>query len=345
MIHCASLRCGRLRVCAGDGQDRRARGALRLALRFHLAEQHGRSDGADGNGARLRAALAVEDFALVAGGENALHGGERRADDADAAHQLVGTAIDVDAPHDQRNDLEGLRRAALRDGEAGRDVFKVEAVGLALLLGFVDQLLAQTRTRERFGRRHNQVALAAGGHVAGFSAAVAVGSAEAGDGQARHEKGFEHAVLDQIDALGFLALVVVLIAAAEPDVAEVGDGGVVGDGKEVGQHRLADVLGKGLALFVAALALALEAVAEHFVEEHGGGAAGENRRTVERLSDRRLAQRFKTLAELAHGRFELGLRGKAVDGFGLECLLAEEIHAVVGAGYGDERRAARADEA
>ncbi len=164
---------------------------------------------------------------------------------------------------------------------------------------------------------------------------MAVGGAEAGDGQARHEEGLEHAVLNEVDALGFLAFVVVLVAAAEPGVAEFADRGIVGDGKKIGQNRLADVLGEGLALFVAALALALEAMAEDFVEEDGGGATGENGRAVEWLSDRSLAQRFEALAELAHRGFEIGLRGKAVDSRGFECLLAEEIHAIVGAGDGD----------
>ena len=71
-----------------------------------------------------------------------------------------------------------------------------------------------------------------------FGTAVAVGCAEAGDGQARHEEGLEHAVLDEVDALGFLAFVVVLVAAAEPGVAEGGERGVVGDGEEAGKNRL-----------------------------------------------------------------------------------------------------------
>ena len=165
-IHCASFVAGAWESAPGMGRIGGRAVPCGWRCVSMLAEQHGRSDGADGDGARLRAALAVEDFALVAGGEDALHGGERRADDADAADQLVGTAIDIDAPDDERNDLEGLRRAALRDGEAGGDVFKVEAVGLALLFGFVDQLLAQFGVGDGLGRGDDQVALAAGGHVA-----------------------------------------------------------------------------------------------------------------------------------------------------------------------------------
>ena len=105
--------------------------------------------------------------------------------------------------------------------------------------------------------------------------------------------------------------------------------------RKSGRIVFADVLGEGLAFFVAALALALEAMAEHLVEEDGGGAAGENRGAVEGLGDRSLAQRFEALAQIAHGGFEIGLRGKAVDGWSFEGLLAEQVHAIVGAGDGD----------
>ena len=76
---------------------------------FDRAEEHGRGDGRNWNAARFRAALSVEDVLLVAGGENMRERGLGRADDGDAADQLVRTAIDVDAIDDERNDLEGLR--------------------------------------------------------------------------------------------------------------------------------------------------------------------------------------------------------------------------------------------
>ena len=86
--------------------------------------------------------------------------------------------------------------------------------------------------------------------------------------------------------------------------------GVVGHGEEAGQYLLAQILGEGLAFLVAALALALEPVAEHLVEEHRRGAPGENGGTVERLGDRGFAQRLKTLAQFAHGGFHLRLAGR-----------------------------------
>src|ERR1700757_3768391 len=131
-----------LLCCARYREDGRTLVALRLALGFDFADEHGRSDGADGDCAGLGAALAVEDFALVACGEDALHGGEGGSYDADAAYQLVWPAISIDTPHDEGNDLESLWRAARGDSEAGGDVFEVKAVGLALFPGLFDQLFA-----------------------------------------------------------------------------------------------------------------------------------------------------------------------------------------------------------
>src|SRR6266568_3853576 len=59
-------RCG----CAGNRQNRRTCAALLLSLRFDFAQQHGGSYRTDRNGARLSATLAIEHFALVAGGKD-----------------------------------------------------------------------------------------------------------------------------------------------------------------------------------------------------------------------------------------------------------------------------------
>src|SRR3984957_6604807 len=136
---------GRAVACRGR------RGPIPLRRKAGAAGARGGRGGADGDGARLRAALAVENFTLVAGGNDALHGGQWRADNADAADELVGAAIDVDSTADEGNHLEGLRRAALRDGKAGGDVLKVETVRLVLLFGFVDQLFAQIRIGNALG--------------------------------------------------------------------------------------------------------------------------------------------------------------------------------------------------
>ena len=175
--------------------------------------------------------------------------------------------------------------------------------------------------------------------MADLGAAVAVRVGEAGDGQARHEESLQHAVVNKIDALRFLAFVVKFVITTEPGVLKLGDGGVIDDGKKVGEDFFADVLGEGLALFIATLALALETVAENFMEEHGGGTAGENGWAVERLSDGRFAQRFEALAEVLDCDDKLGLSGKAVDGFCFESLIAEEVHAIVSTGGGNEDKA------
>ncbi len=109
--------------------------------------------------------------------------------------------------------------------------------------------------------------------------------------------------------------------------------------RNVEQDFLVEFLGEGLTLFIAALALAFEPVAEHFVEENGGGAAGEYGRSIDRLRGRRLAQRLQARAKLAHGRFHHCLRGQALHSFGFESLRPEEVHAVVGAGDGKDHQA------
>src|SRR5258708_1321821 len=85
----------------------------------------------------------------------------------------------------------GLTAGGRRGGdrESGGDVLEVEAIGLALLFGFVDQQLAELGVGDRLGGGDDEIALAPGGHVPDLGAAVAVGGGEAGDGEAGHEKG------------------------------------------------------------------------------------------------------------------------------------------------------------
>ena len=243
--------------------------------------------------------------------------------------------IHIDAPNHQRNHLESLRRTALGDREARRDVLEVKPVRLALLFGFLDQLLAQFVLRLHLRRGHNEVALAANRHLACLRAAMAVGGAETGNRQPRHEEIFQHAVLDQLDAARLLAFVVIFVVSAQPRFPKGRQGRIVGHREEAGQHRLAHFLREGLALLRAALALAFEPVAKHLVEEDRSGPARENRRPVEGLSDRRLAQRLEACAQFADGCFHLRLRGQALGRLGLEGLRAEQVHAIVGARNGN----------
>ena len=94
--------------CSWWREDGWASCSLGLALGFDLADEHGWGDGADGDAAGFGPADAVEDVLLVVGGEDAVERGLRGADDADAADEFVGTAVDVDTVDDQRDDLEGL---------------------------------------------------------------------------------------------------------------------------------------------------------------------------------------------------------------------------------------------
>jgi hypothetical protein len=259
---------------------------LSLALGLDGGDEHGRGYGADGDASGFGSADSVEDVLLVAGGDDAAERGLRGAYDADSADELVRAAVDVDAVDDERDDLKGLRRASGGDGESGGDVFEVEAVGFALLLSLVDEHLAELFVANGLGGGDDEVALAAGGHVAGLGAAMAVAGGDAGDGKARHEEGLEDAVFDEVDAASLLAFVVVFVVAAEGGSVEVFEGGVVGDADEAGKDGLAEELGEGLALFVAALALAFKAVAEDLVEEDGGGASAKDGRAVEGLGDR-----------------------------------------------------------
>src|SRR5207248_8750812 len=159
-----------------------------------------RCDGADRDRAGLRAADTVEDVLLIAGGEDAVERGLRRAHDVDTADELVRAAVDVDAIDDERDHLEGLRRAAGRQGEAGGDVLKVQTIRFALALGFGYEHAAKLGLGHSFGGGDDEIALAAGRHVANLGAAVAVALLDAGDRQPGHEEGLENAVLNKVDA-------------------------------------------------------------------------------------------------------------------------------------------------
>ena len=82
---------------------------------------------------------------------NPVQRGQRRAHDVYAAHQFIRTAVGINLPHQHRQYLERLRQRARGQGESAFDVFEVKAVGLALLLDFVDQLLPQFRIFDRVG--------------------------------------------------------------------------------------------------------------------------------------------------------------------------------------------------
>ena len=82
---------------------------------------------------------------------------------------------------------------------------------------------------------------------------MSVGTGEIFDGHATHEEIFEDTVFDDFDALGGNAFVVVAVEAGEIDAGESAEGGIVGDGEEVGENFFVDLFGEGLAFFATAL--------------------------------------------------------------------------------------------
>src|SRR5260221_11721463 len=140
-------------VRRGRQDGRPVRGRL-LLLYFELGgEDCGRSGG-DRDVAGFGAAVAVENFGRVAGGDDLRQGGERGADDVHATHKLIRAAVRKHFVNDERFHLEGLRLAAAGEGESAGDVVDQEAVLLALLLDEFDQLGAKLRVGERLVAFH-----------------------------------------------------------------------------------------------------------------------------------------------------------------------------------------------
>src|SRR5580693_3683863 len=82
-------------------------------LHFDLGEKHGWCRSRHGYTARLRAAHAIEDFNFLSREQNAVHGRQRSSHNIHAAYQFIGAAVWIDAPHQNRQDLKGLRHRPL----------------------------------------------------------------------------------------------------------------------------------------------------------------------------------------------------------------------------------------
>src|SRR5579884_1722850 len=107
-------------------------------------------------------------------------------------------------------------------------------------------------------------------HESGLRATVSIRGTESLDRHSRHEKGFEHSVLDHLHRLGGNAFVVIFIPAAQIAAAQAMPRGIVGDGEELGENLLVYLLGECLPFPLSALTLSFEAVSEHFMKKHGG---------------------------------------------------------------------------
>ena len=93
--------------------------------------------------------------------------------------------------------------------------------------------------------------------------------------------------MDQFDALRRLALFIGFIPAGKLHARQLRQRRIINHAEKFRQDALLDFLGERLALFVAALPLALQPVAKHFVEQHRRRPAGEHGWSAEGFSHRR----------------------------------------------------------
>src|SRR5215472_12132690 len=110
---------------------------------------------------------------------------------------------------------------------------------------------------------------------------MAVGVLHALDGRTRHEKSLEHAVLDGGDWAALDALVIVFVPAVQIDSIHLAARGIEHHGKKVRQDLGPHTPGEGLAFAFVLLSMALNAMAENFMEEHTRSAAREDGRADE----------------------------------------------------------------
>jgi len=137
-------------------------------------------------------------------------------------------------------------------------------------------------------------------------------------------------VIDQDGLLPNHAFVVILVVTEQVLIAEFLARGIVDDAEKVGKNGLADFLGERLTFVHVFLAMAFGAVPKNFVEEHGGGATGQERRTNGWIVERRDNEAFHFFADLSGSRkdgFVVGRIGR-IDP--IEILITVDVHAIAG---------------
>ena len=190
----------------------------------------------------------------------------------DAAHELVGTAVDPHPVHEDRQHLERLRAAALGVGEAAADVRNDSPYSLPCRFASVAQQFAQLRHRHAPLRLDDQVALARHDRPPLLAPPVAVRLREAARRRPAEQEARQHAVRRPASRAapprprrrsGRSRS-----ARAPPRRDSVGSSYTDDERRH---DRLADLLGERLPFLLVLLAVALDAVAEDLVEPQPGG--------------------------------------------------------------------------
>src|SRR5712692_4027332 len=116
---------------------------------------------------------------------------------------------------------------------------------------------------------------------------MAVGMIKADQRRAGHLKIFQHAVINQDDAMGSHAFIVIFVISEQIGRSEFAHGGVVNNAQERRQNLLAHFFREGLAFRYVFLAMPFCAMAEYFMEEDRRRTAGQESWAYGRLVDRR----------------------------------------------------------
>src|SRR5213082_3324232 len=127
---------------------------------------------------------------------------------------------------------------------------------------------------------------------------MAVRAREPLDRRSGHEERLEDPALDYGHAAGLHPFVVVPVEAGQVRVSQTPQGRVKRDGEAVGEYLFVDLLREGLPFGLTFLAMTLDAMAEHLLEEHGARPSRENGRAGVGLERRRTTERVEIRNDL-----------------------------------------------
>ena len=210
-------------------------------LHFNLGRQDRRRNRRNRNVSGFRAAEPIEDIHLVRRRDDLAERCQRRADQVCAANQFVRTSVDVDAIDHDGSYLERLRTVAAGQREPAGDIVEEKTELLALLLGLLDQHLAELRHRNRVGGLDHQVALTSDGLIARLLAAVPIGFLESGNRRPRKQEVSQDSIFDDRHRPRLHAFVVVGVVAVQIDGTDFLCCRIVDDRNEIGKDLLVDL--------------------------------------------------------------------------------------------------------